>query len=207
MSLLPPPIPSLPERKTSRLAVAAFILSLFCWTFVTMPVSLVMGIVARRRIKRSPETLTGESWANAAIVFSGLPLIFLIAIPILSSLNGVSAQKAQQAIHVGMGLTEVEKVLQDMMGLNPDQSLDGMLTKSTARVFVHYEIMRDAKWQGARRDEFRELLSNQTAAAPTSCRISFDFRTLPGTTATSSFEVEFDIAGKVSKVGQLRFWD
>ena len=207
MSLSPPPISSLPERKTSRLAVAAFILSLFCWTVLTLPVSLIMGMVARHRIKRSPETLKGESWANAAIVFSGLPLVFLLLFSVQRFSNGVSAEKARQSIHVGMSLNEVEKVLTDMMGLKTAHTIEGMMTKGTARVFVHYEALKDGKWDGVQREEFLKLLPNQTETAPASCRLAFSFRTLPGTTATSSFEIEFDGTGKVSNISQLRSWD
>lgn len=94
MNTLPPPIiDSQPERKTSRLAVAAFILSLLCWTGVTTPVSLLVGIIARRRIKRSPATLKGESWASAAIVLSGFGLIFLILANVPGDFIGFQAER------------------------------------------------------------------------------------------------------------------
>lgn len=90
----PPPVPAAPPARTSGMASAGLILGIMSWFllfvviglvtgFVTAPLSVGMGMAARRQIAEAPETWRGNGMATAGLA---LGLVWMICATIVVSL-------------------------------------------------------------------------------------------------------------------------
>lgn len=79
-------MPPADEPRTSRAAIAALVLSLTPIPFVAQLIGLILAIVALVGISDSEGRLTGKGLALAALIISGLGVVFL---PVLAILAGM----------------------------------------------------------------------------------------------------------------------
>jgi hypothetical protein len=78
------PLVGVPSRSTDGFAIASLVTSLVGLT----PVGIVLGVVAKRRIRKSDGRLGGDGLATAGIVLGSLFLVVTVAVVALA-LNGV----------------------------------------------------------------------------------------------------------------------
>ena len=96
------------------------------------------------------------------------------------------AKRVHQAIRLDMSVSDVESLL-------------------TGRYHCSYQVMRDGDWRGVSREDFMIALADRATGPPVSARLHLTFLGMsPGRT---SFSVEIDDSGKVSKITNPYGWD
>ena len=96
------------------------------------------------------------------------------------------AQAVHQAIHPGMSLPEMEKLL-------------------TGRYYRVYQIERNGQWEIVTSEVFDQELARTPPSGPVHARIMLTFMGMsPGRV---SFTVDIDNTGRISAVGKPKGWD
>lgn len=77
------------ELETSQKATWSMIIGLLsliccCLGMISGAIAIILGILAKQDIQQNPERLTGESQANAGIIFGAISIFFNLLIPILN---------------------------------------------------------------------------------------------------------------------------
>ena len=100
--------------------------------------------------------------------------------------QGRRAKKAHQTIRIGMTFNQVEGLLK-------------------GRHWINYYLDRNGKYELVKKDEFHNTFSSQSDSTITSAKLDIIFRGM--SPAAFSFDVLFDLDGKVSEVTEVNFWD
>jgi hypothetical protein len=88
------PIPSLPQKQTNGLAIASLVLSIF-WLFgVGSILAVIFGVSARRAIKRSAGTQSGEGLAVAGLVIGIVGITAIVGLGVIGVLVGSSGNQS-----------------------------------------------------------------------------------------------------------------
>lgn len=89
----PEQLPPLPDAKTSGMAIASLLLGLLGFTAI---VGLILGIMARKKIRASQRKLKGAGLALAGIIISSITLVASIVVVVLIVMAAQTAVETAQ---------------------------------------------------------------------------------------------------------------
>jgi type IV pilus assembly protein PilA len=115
-----------PMNQKTGLAIASIVLGVI-GCFITAPISLIMGIVAIKRVNRDPYNYGGKGMAIAGIILSVIQLISLPFVAAIAIPNLLAARKSANeasAIATMKKLTSAESTYRNTMGMGNYGDID-----------------------------------------------------------------------------------